>query len=117
MYNNFYSEKPDVNEVLSDYQAERKKYKEIKKTQKKKGSDRESATLAMLAKFQSKLSAAKQFSVYNDEEEVEEGEVGEKTKEEEKSKDKEDKSKDKTIEEGEEMEEEEDDRDLSWYGL
>jgi hypothetical protein len=48
-------EKPKVSEVVESYMKERQKYQDMKKVQGKKGSDREAITLAMLSKFQNKL--------------------------------------------------------------
>ena len=42
----------DSNELLADFKAQRKKYSKQQKLIGKKGSDREAATLDMLAKFQ-----------------------------------------------------------------
>ena len=66
------------NDMVAAYKQEKKKYKELKKNQGKKGSARESATLALLAKFQSKLHAAKSLGEYNDEGEGQEAEEREK---------------------------------------
>ena len=45
----------EVPDLMSSFKAERKKYKEIRKTQAKKGSAREEATLAILNKFKNRL--------------------------------------------------------------
>ena len=42
---------------MMEYKKETEKYREVKKKQAKKGSAREEQTLALLAKFQSKLTA------------------------------------------------------------
>lgn len=66
-------EPEEKNEVIAAYKAERQKYKKAKI---KKGSGREEATLALLAKFQSKLETVKKISGdYSDEEEAPEGET------------------------------------------
>ena len=66
-------EPEDKNEVIAAYKAERQKYKKAKV---KKGSGREEATLALLAKFQTKLESVKKISGdYSDEEEEAEGEA------------------------------------------
>ncbi|XP_062595408.1 spliceosome-associated protein CWC27 homolog, partial [Saccostrea cucullata] len=66
-------EPEEKNEVIAAYKAEREKYKKAKV---KKGSGREEATLALLAKFQSKLDSVKRISGdYSDEEEAPEGET------------------------------------------
>lgn len=66
-------EPEEKNEVIAAYKAERQKYKKAKI---KKGSGREEATLALLAKFQSKLETVKKISGdYSDEEEAQEGET------------------------------------------
>ena len=59
----------DVDAGLEGFKANRKQYKEQQKKKLKKGSDRESQTLALLAKFQSKLNTARQFSSYGEDEE------------------------------------------------
>ena len=74
------------NELVNEYKAERRKYKEQKKALKKKGSKRENDTLAMLSSFQSKLTSLAEF-----------GDADE-----------------KDGEKGEEENEEEDDGDTSW---
>jgi hypothetical protein len=60
------------NDLLSMVKKERQKYK-TRKRQIGQGESREAATLAMLAKFQTKLSAARTLAGdYDDEEEEEE---------------------------------------------
>ena len=58
------------NDPVSEFKAERKKYKEARRMQPKKGSGREEATLAILAQFKSRLETAKEMFG-----EAEEGEV------------------------------------------
>ena len=58
--------------MLAAFKQERKKYKELKKNRMKDTQSRESQTLAMLAKFQSKLNTAKQMAQYADPAEEEE---------------------------------------------
>ena len=67
----------DIDGGLAAFKANRQQYKEQQKKKLKKGSDRENQTLAMLAKFQSKLQTAKQFADYGDEEKKEDLEEGE----------------------------------------
>ncbi|XP_059151852.1 spliceosome-associated protein CWC27 homolog isoform X2 [Physella acuta] len=56
-------------DFLETFKLERQKYKDLKKMQKKKGQSREAQTLAILEKFQSKLSSVKQLKVdYSDSE-------------------------------------------------
>lgn len=64
---------------LEAFKAIQDKYKQEQKKKVKKGSDREAQTLAMLAKFQSKLNTAKKFVEYDEEEttKVSEGEADE----------------------------------------
>lgn len=60
------AEAPDF---LETFKLERQKYKDLKKMQKKKGQSREAQTLAILEKFQSKLSSVKELKVdYSDSE-------------------------------------------------
>lgn len=56
-------------ETFKEYDDEFSKYKEIKKTQLKKGAGREAQTLALLARFKEKLSTVKEK--YPDEDKVE----------------------------------------------
>lgn len=67
-------EPEEKNEVIAAYKAERQKYKKAKV---KKGSGREEATLALLAKFQTKLESVKKISgdYSEEEEEAAEGEA------------------------------------------
>ncbi|KAH9491973.1 Peptidyl-prolyl isomerase cwc27 [Bulinus truncatus] len=70
------SEEKDDSDKASDFletfKMERQRFKELKKQQKKNGQSREQQTLAILEKFQSKLSSVKQLSVgYSDSEEEE----------------------------------------------
>lgn len=51
-------EKKPVNEAVAEYLEGRKKYEGLKKQKKKKGSNREEQTLALLESFKSKLSSA-----------------------------------------------------------
>jgi len=60
--------------LISRHKAERQKYKQLKKKQPRKGSSREQETLAILAKFQSKLNASKMLNEYGDEDEEKEEE-------------------------------------------
>lgn len=57
------------NEIFKEYDEEFNKYKEIKKTQLKKGAGREEQTLALLAKFRQKLNTLKEKYVEEDESE------------------------------------------------
>ncbi|KAK2187505.1 hypothetical protein NP493_163g02017 [Ridgeia piscesae] len=69
------SENPeDADDLISRHKAERQKYKQLKKKQPRKGSSREQETLAILAKFQSKLNASKMLNEYGDEDEEKEEE-------------------------------------------
>ena len=88
-------------DALQGFKDDRQRYKEKQKSQPKKGSNREAQTLALLAKFQSKLSTARDLADdYGDEEEEKEEEKEEKTE---------------ITEDGEEVHEEEDDgTDLTW---
>lgn len=86
------TEKSNVSEVVESYMKERQKYQDMKKTQGKKGSDREAMTLDILSKFQSKLNSAKLLA-------------GDYSEEEEEMKDEEPETEEK---------EEEDPSDLSW---
>ena len=88
---------------MQGFKADRQKYKEKQKLQPKKGSSREAQTLALLAKFQSRLDTSRQLSAnYGDDDEEDE------EKEEEKEKT-------EITEDGEEVHEEEDDgTDFSW---
>jgi len=81
---------------------ERQKYQDMKKVQGKKGSDREAITLAMLSKFQNKLSSAKLIGGDYDDDDDEEKELEKKEGE------------SKT--DGEKVEDDDDDdpTDLSW---
>lgn len=72
---------------------ERQKYQDMKKTQGKKGSDREAITLDILSKFQSKLNSAKLLG----------GDYSEEEEDKEENKDE------------EKMEEDEEPSDLSWF--
>ena len=96
------SEKPKVSEVVESYMKERQKYQDMKKVQGKKGSDREAITLAMLSKFQNKLSSAKLIGGDYDDDDDEEKELEKKEGE------------SKT--DGEKVEDDDDDdpTDLSW---
>ncbi|KAJ0057475.1 hypothetical protein NL108_009193, partial [Boleophthalmus pectinirostris] len=51
-------EKKPVSEAMAEYLEGRKKYEELRKQKKKKGSSREEQTLALLESFKSKLSSA-----------------------------------------------------------
>ena len=66
---------------MEAFKQERKKYKNLKKSQSKKGKDREEQTLSLLNSFKSKLTSARQLSTgYSDseeEKEVEEDKVDE----------------------------------------
>ena len=54
---------------MEAFKQERKKYKSLKKTQPKKGKDREAQTLALLQGFKNKLVSARQLSTgYSDSE-------------------------------------------------
>ncbi|KAK3090993.1 hypothetical protein FSP39_016306 [Pinctada imbricata] len=91
--------KPPANDLVAAYMAEKEKYKNIKKENKKGKGSREELTLAMLSKFQSKLSAAKLLGgSYSDDEEEE-------------------KEEDKEKEYKKEEEEAEDEGDSSWQVL
>ncbi len=80
------AEVEDPDDVLSNFKAEKRKFKEVRKKQMKKGSEREAATLAMLAKFKSKLGEAKKKAEFD---ELEEGEArSEEEMEEDKDEDK-----------------------------
>lgn len=94
------TEKPKVSEVVESYMKERQKYQDMKKVQGKKGSDREAMTLAMLSKFQNKLSSAKLIGGDYDDDDDEE-------KEDEKKK-----GESKT--DGEKEDDDDDPTDLSW---
>jgi peptidyl-prolyl cis-trans isomerase SDCCAG10 len=64
------------NEVIKEFLEEQKVYKERKKDTSKKGDDREAQTLALLQKFKSKISTAKEtFGEANPEAIVEEEDV------------------------------------------
>lgn len=58
------------NELFKEYDEEFNKYKEIKKTQLKRGAGREEQTLALLAKFKQKLNTAKEKHVEEDQSET-----------------------------------------------
>ncbi|KAM4719421.1 spliceosome-associated protein CWC27 homolog [Anableps anableps] len=51
-------EKKPTSEAVAEYLEERKKYEELRKQKRKKGSNREEQTLALLNSFKSKLSSA-----------------------------------------------------------
>ena len=104
LYTTLDEAKVSDNSLVAAYKAERRKFKDVRRQQHKKGSSREKETLALLAKFQTKVSTAKQLSEYAEDEE-EAKSVGEKSAAAEGGK-----------EEGEAEESEEDDpTDLSWY--
>ncbi|XP_035828422.1 spliceosome-associated protein CWC27 homolog isoform X2 [Aplysia californica] len=65
--------KEGTSDFLESFKQERQKFMTLKKKQSKKGEGREEQTLALLAKFQSKLTSAKQLSTgYSDSEGEEE---------------------------------------------
>lgn len=59
----------DPDDLISRHKAERQKYKQLKKKQPRKGSSREQETLAILAKFQSKLNTSRMLNEYANEDE------------------------------------------------
>ncbi|KAJ0012896.1 hypothetical protein NQD34_017230 [Periophthalmus magnuspinnatus] len=63
-------EKKPVSEAVAEYLEGRKKYEELRKQKKKKGSSREQQTLALLESFKSKLSSAITDSPEEDVEEL-----------------------------------------------
>ena len=81
------------NDLVAAYHAERNKYKECIGKRPKKGADRESETMRLLASFHTKLETARSLSEYNDD----------------------DKKKETEEPDNEEAEEEEDFNDFSWY--
>ena len=66
--------KAPVNEAVAKFREENAKYVKGKKNKSKNKSSREDSTLAMLAKFKSKISAVKKLSTYSDDEFIEEEE-------------------------------------------
>lgn len=59
-------------EALAEFRKDRQKYKDMRRQQPAKGQDRESMTLALLAKFQDKLEGMRKATVdYSDDEEEE----------------------------------------------
>jgi len=61
------------NDLLEAFKAERRKFKNLKKEQPKKGSDREAHTLALLQGFQTKLQSVKQLTTgYSDDDDDDE---------------------------------------------
>ncbi|XP_010745084.2 spliceosome-associated protein CWC27 homolog [Larimichthys crocea] len=65
-------DKKPSNEAVAEYLEGRKKYEELRKQKKKKGSTREEQTLALLNRFKSKLSSAITDAPEEDVEELEE---------------------------------------------
>ncbi|MEQ2273607.1 Peptidyl-prolyl isomerase cwc27, partial [Xenotaenia resolanae] len=52
------TEKKPTSEAVAEYLEGRKKYEELRKQKRKKGSNREEQTMALLNSFKSKLSSA-----------------------------------------------------------
>ncbi|CAH1774256.1 unnamed protein product [Owenia fusiformis] len=63
---------PLKNDPMAEFREQRKKFKELKKSQARKGAGREAQTMALLSKFQNKLHAAVEAS--EDQEEEKSGE-------------------------------------------